>query len=1748
MSTGQTIHERSSSSASKRSHSSRPSKTRAAIQPPQPALTPENGDQGFEPCAATASFLLYAQRSRILVVHHDTLAIERRFDLHREDIVWIQVDNASERGCGRLAVSYDAGSTAIVWDIFTGGEIARFSAYEHMRVASFLRNGNIAFGNDQGNIILFEPSTSEHIAARTIFDPVTALAPSFDCRTFAIGYLNGSILVATLQPSFTILHTLTTNRAPSRITGLSWHGSSSKQKTDMLATQTSDGDLRVWSVPKVPHQDLVPTIIRVLQRAELQAPGPCWFAWSKNGRIVQYAEGETRAWDVRTKRVTFEVIPTADGIVAMANFGATATLFTLGRNHTVQQYDVTPGKEPMQVCSVAHPPSNTPPTPPTDFESHSRRKNSITRSSSRLPTTESLGGTESSADEGGALSPLQKIAKEMDTLDALESELRDKITPLSPSSKASSVSSKSSRESRRARRYLYDLPDSSRASTTTGYNGTEFSQGEILKRSGHESMSIRSVSSLASRPQHVRTSSLRREVMRSPDELTQYAAMDLFPFTKARLREVDFRTPHYGDGLRTADLLQREMLSTVFGWHEDIRSLIEDELSRHRSGSASAVLLAKWLGDVGADSMASMVGSESMTSSDWMLLALSSIGKDSQKKVGEAFVQRLLEKGDIHPAVAILLGLGEYDDAIEVYVSMGYWMEALLLSCLQNPSDWGRQAFLVRKWGEIAVQQGQAELAVRCFSCAAAETSVPWVSPRAQQEAAFAAQEQKTKDPGSIGYFTSPPNSPPSRSASGRLTAKNASLKLITSFGEKITTQAPNNNIGTTPIAESALSPGGGWRQARPKGSRDPSSARTATPGGFVKRRRLPSRDQIERAQKEAAELVTPMTASREFTAPPPPTMRPDSRTSNTSLPEPATALRSRAYDVERLAPIAYDESRLLSPIVDPHTHRRVRSNTGNDKRTGLAVDVVQTRYLEARSPAIELTKAKLDAMYSPSTDKAHGEALSPSLTDKSNKTRAIDNYINSVDEARSSARRERSRAPSRKRGDSRRREDSRPARTTSRSRDTSAPRPRDNMHYIKAPKRSPASPVPMSPDEVARAGQKPAAVEPATTDDEEFYKVASPIVSPISPAERHRGVTITRPESRQARTLRRETSRQRIPLPADRERGRNAAKGPGALERSPSMPLPISPEKKAAAENDDTESDGRRFRIRAVSSNRGLDNLQSRRAASREDRDRSSSRRQDGTGQRVGVPGTDLSHDIITEDQSSVSSMSNASSGRKRFGGLSRRELAAKELEDRRLSLARRPSAPQIPMPLDFQPPVIRPSMAPRSNTELGDSPRSAHPPLSRSHTVEPEPTNKSPITIKPMLPPMGLPATPRAMRNPRPMGSTESSEQGAAPPVPDMPFAYSEISSGGSITGSALSQITGSNLSQTSSIPNQASYLTQPSQVSGISNPPRSPVEGDGLAALLPSTVFGQKGQGLPRSASAPIDNNVTGVHPAYKSTLPSTRRLSAMRGNVRKISPPDNHVPPITPVSIDETIANNEQQILVLNDEPTHDDNEPPILPELQHLAGPPPPPPPPMMFHNASTVSSDIISIAIGGSSASELSSTLPSTHYPTSTPPHYPQPMERSTTSSPTSHRQGRGSVSETFGSRFRGYTDRMRSQSRSRAKSPPTGSGTPQPHAPYESIPPPMPAGHHSRSGSVARAKSPYELAMTAGGQDQQLPPPPPPPMPDMESKLSETSIPPSTLPSSRSGSTNGYRNPKDIRANMPPETLQQGVQNGGFL
>jgi hypothetical protein len=72
--------------------------------------------------------------------------------------------------------------------------------------------------------------------------------------------------------------------------GLAWHASSSKQKSDMLAVQCEDGDLRVWSIAKPVVAD-VPKTIRVLERGDHVHGGTNWIAWSKNGRIIQYSQG-----------------------------------------------------------------------------------------------------------------------------------------------------------------------------------------------------------------------------------------------------------------------------------------------------------------------------------------------------------------------------------------------------------------------------------------------------------------------------------------------------------------------------------------------------------------------------------------------------------------------------------------------------------------------------------------------------------------------------------------------------------------------------------------------------------------------------------------------------------------------------------------------------------------------------------------------------------------------------------------------------------------------------------------------------------------------------------------------------------------------------------------------------------------------------------------------------------------------------------------------------------------------------------------------------------------------------------------------------------------------------------------------------------------------------------------------------------------------------------------------------------------
>ncbi|KAH7228573.1 uncharacterized protein BKA55DRAFT_599086 [Fusarium redolens] len=809
----------------------------------------------FDPCAATASMFLYAQGSFVLCCHHDTLTIERIFSRHAAEVHLLAVDNQSEAGGGRFVVSYDAGQTAIVWDLMTGDEISQFACYDQLTVAAWMKNGNVAFGNTKGSIIMFEPSTSEYVSSRTIDQiAVTALAPSADCRTFAIGYQNGSLFVATLQPRFTILHNLTTSRGPSPIVNLAWHASSYRQKSEMLAVLMRDGDLRVWGVTKKYSADDPAKVVRNLRKAKISMDGPNWMGWSKNGRIIQYSDSQTWSWDVRTKLVTHDPIPTLDLVRGLAVYGPGATLFTLGSKNTVQQFDLN--SPSIMVANVQHPANILPTSPPVSEETRDRSATSATTIAPKSETSSIPLDMNISESDEDHLSPFARLARRQ----AYDSgnEPYESASPASSQNGLSSLSKSSAGSSQTPGRYPGSMRSRGLSENTYISAGTSIRSSPIGNSAHGNTRDLDTYSignSLGSTSIHFITSSRSRrrpsplcnDVLRSPDDNKVH---DLFKFTRARLSDIPYK--HAMGANRTSltnDDLRRQMLNTIFGWNKEVEDLIREEMSRHPQGSAGRILLAKWLGDI--DPSIINAKFENMTTSDWMLLALSGIGGHaSQQKLGHIYVQRLLDAGDVHAAVTIMLGMGDHNGAIEVYISHKRYMEALILTCLSAPSVWERQVAIIRKWGEWAVQHGQHQLAIRCFACTDQKPTEPWTSPSAAQ------LNFETRTP-SIPETLSPPVSPPGvQRGPQRSIAKTSALKLITSFGD----QAQKSKFfaddggqtpiaaGVTPIADSAGSPAfshASNNEATTAFLRPSNNSRFNTPVSARGRGRLPSIGEI---------------------------------------------------------------------------------------------------------------------------------------------------------------------------------------------------------------------------------------------------------------------------------------------------------------------------------------------------------------------------------------------------------------------------------------------------------------------------------------------------------------------------------------------------------------------------------------------------------------------------------------------------------------------------------------------------------------------------------------------------------------------------------------------------------------------------------------------------------------------------------------------------------------------------------------
>ncbi|KAI0856544.1 hypothetical protein F4860DRAFT_518729 [Xylaria cubensis] len=1633
----------------------------------------------FEPTAATDRMLLYGQGNSVVVAHHDSLTIERRFSRHSAEVQLLAVDTQSATmGNGRFVVSYDVDMTAIVWDLMTGEEVARFASYENLTCAVWMRNGNVAFGNVQGNVILFEPMTSEHISARTIDQiPITALAPAADCRTFAIGYQNGSLIVATLQPRFTILHSLSTSRSPSPIVTLAWHASSSRQKSDMLAVQTDDGDLRVWSVAKSFNSNDPAKVVRILKRTDNYQNGPNWMGWSKNGRIIQFSDNETLSWDVRTKHVTYDSIPTLEHVRGLAVYGPGAILFTLGANNTVQQFDLnTPA---MLITNVQHPANHLPPSPPVSIEEQAEQGVVIigTESDSSIPIN-----AEISESDDDHMSPLARMVRGTDS--ASDSADHDRYMTASPASTKSSTISKSSANSGTQGRYQSSVQ--SRGMTENTY----ISAGSSLRSSARppfgdkDAYSISSVSSASvasSSRSRNRPSRLRNEVLPSPDESRVH---DLFKFTRSRLHDVPYKHTNLVDQARlTNDDLRRQMLSIIFGWSREMEDLVRDEMLRHPAGSPSRILLAKWLGDINADVMTAT--SENMTSSDWMLLALSGIGGHaSQHSLGRAFVQRLLENGDVHAAATIMIGMGDYNDAIEIYVSHKKYLEALVLLCLFFPGVWERQAVLVKKWGEFAVQHGQQGLAIRCFACTGVESTEPWTSPSALQTT-FQNIHQSIPE---VMSPMSPPLSPPGLNRGPqRSIAKSSALKLITSFDDKkqkskFFTGGDDGKTpiaaGVTPIAESAISPGGRdpntafLRPSQRSAFNTPASANPVTPGGFG-RQMLPSIGELS-ADGHRRNLADDVFID----------VVPD-----TTQLQPQVYSRqgsNEQYD----AGMSVTRAATASPMMMRESHGRKEAPPPSPGPESIQALMQQGRSSrngarDRRPEGMELKLNSLDAamasdVTSPeqsvsSSTRFHwptrrrgpgsvaGSVTSNSSAGRSYRqnyngagNKSLTDYIHSLETAQHYSKKTRSRESSRHRQEDRSGRSRETSRSRKAARETSEERGRGaGRNWTPKPaKRSPTSPIPMSPEELINlstpkqvdAQLSDEGVAPLNLDSTEPSTVRkSSQIRRLSPRS-------TRVSSRTSSRASRHRSRERRP-PALQLRGRSNGRGEGSVVRSPSSPLPMSNQVKFYHMPSDDEADYQaaveaqeQFRNRHNRSGSAKD--PSSPAISRA-RDRSESRRRKNKTPAEQEPPMPVQPAQPVQLAQLAQPPREQPTAKASVGDLKqislerqlKKEAAARELEERRLSLARRPSVPPILHPDNLSPIVSRPPSAFELPQTTFVPPRDLPP---RSQTAD-HTTQRGSNMRSPNRQMIGLPATPKAMR----LQFQNDKNKPAVPPIP-------------------------------------GTYRTSPSS-SGHPSPDKpgnnSPtkIPEDAPLTLLPSTVYSPPVRpNIQRCMSAPIPEEPAGpptfsAHPAFPQGIQAAG--PARRGSTRKMS-----VDATAGMrGIDEIIQGGRHSRKSSRDDIPPPPPPPPILKELQHLAMPPPPPPAPLPGLRPTvygsppgTGSIEIVMDEEDQGPTIPAAAPMNESIVPIIAPPAPP--------SSRNGHNRGRSATDNSIAGRFNRATERMRSASRGRSNSI-LGSRTKSPEqtSPYESVPPPpQPVGYNS-------------------------PPPPPPPPVSYNNNQSQT-------------------------------------------
>ena len=978
-----------------------------------------------------------------------------------------------------------------------------------------------------------------------------------------------------------------------------------------------------------------------------------------------------------------------------------------------------------------------------------------------------------------------------------------------------------------------------------------------------------------------------------------------------------------------------------------------------------------------------MISSGSGSMTDWMLLAISQLGnKEHANRVAEAFVQKLLEMGDVHTAATILLGLGDNNDAVEVYVSRHHYMEAILLTCLLMPTDWQRQSYLVRRWGEHVVSHSQQQLAIRCFMCTGVEPSEPWTSPAAQQAASFAEVISRRSPMASPEPpYSNPPSAmasnPRPQSGSGnRPAAKTPALKLITSFddnpnkrfrfpGLKSDDRTPTNAPGVTPIAESAvgesaLSPGGlgSYRLNNIQSlNHAMGTSRNGTPAHT---RRLPS------IGETPVDVHPPSFSSKSgdiAVSSDTDDSRQEEKQSNTG-DDPIALLPSATYDPSPQTAVQGTADQWASikglPSPAPGVFETLNDKESSHSRRSSSDKKPDGLHIQTNSQ--DQPDAISSGRSAASTLNSYSSAKSPSASGRS-----IDQYISSLDEANYHAKKHRDQRPHSR---SRRNTEDGASQSSQRNHAGSSQENRGRNENRHIP---PSSPDPMSPEGTGRYNAIDGYLDEPGKAKHRAGSGSRARKASRTPSERRRNRstsrnTAGRTEKRRERSARGESK--------DRVNSSVVQLSTSPLEDNSQRPEVDDPLRLVTVDRERLRSNPQSGSRRPES-----DSVPPAGPSPEPRRTRRRSRIHQNPGQDLAPEQLPQESFQIPEDvqvNGDTHAVPPVSVGETRSASANmpfsladrkRKQLAAAELEARRLSLARNPSAPNIPFPGEAQrarSPPASPQFHMRS--PQGENSKAKIPPSKAS----PEYPSSSDSSSSRAGVPIGLPATPRVMRHGKYNGGREEDR---APSVPN-------VLDGSVFTNDARQQVE-ERIGRSMSVP------------VGQSKP--------SIPADLPT-------------------------HPRFNPHLPRSRSTSRNRNtghrrhSSRELADPNYGSSPVS-VSIEESIENAIQTKPIESSE-NPPPPPPPILPELQHLNTPPPPPPMPIST-GSPRASSGTIDIAIDNENAARL---LPRamTTAPTSTAEATRSGTDRRRMSF--DHCRNR-SINGSFSNKIRNLT-RMRSNSR----------------------------------------------------------------------------------------------------------------------